>query len=259
MFKNFFVIDKKKLFFILSIVLIVALALALLLPLFMKATTVSASLKKVPIYRVDTNEKKIALTVNAAWDDTDTDAFLETFEKYNIKTTFFVVGEFASRCENAIVRINLKGHEIGTHSDTHADMAKLDEAGIKRELEVSSEKIEKITGKKPTLFRAPSGSYNNTVISTAEDMGYTCVQWDVDTVDWKGKTADEMLTRIMKKVKNGSIILLHLGAEHTKEALPKIIKALQTEGYQIVPVSELVYPKETSLIDSKGEQHKINK
>ncbi len=256
MFKNFFVIDKKKLFFVCSVILIAALTLALLLPLFMKAASVSASLKKVPIYRVDTDEKKISLTVNAAWEDTDTDAFLEIFEKYNVKTTFFVVGEFASRCENAIVRINSKGHEIGTHSDTHADMAKLDKDAIKRELQVSSEKIEKITGKKPTLFRAPSGSYNNTVISTAEDMGYTCIQWDVDTVDWKGKTADEMLKRVMKKAKNGSIILLHLGAEHTKEALPKIIKALQNEGYEIVPISELVYPKDSSYMDQNGTQHK---
>lgn len=255
MTKNFLIIDKKKLFLICSCVLAAALALSLIVPLFMKASSVSSSVKKIPIYNVDTTEKKVSLTINCAWEDDDLDDFLETFDKYNIKTTFFVVGEFAQRCENALVRINVKGHEIGTHSDTHADMTKLDEEKIKQELVNSSQKIEKITGKSPTLFRAPSGAYNNAVILTAESMGYTCIQWDVDTIDWKGKTADEMLKIVKKKTKNGSIILMHLGAEHSKEALKKIIKTLLDEDYKIVPISELVYPKDSSYIDSNGTQH----
>ncbi len=253
--KKFFVIDKKRLFLLCCCVLTTVLILAIIAPLFMKATLVSASGKLCPIYRVDTKEKKVALTVNAAWEDTDTDAFLEVFDYYDVKVTFFVVGEFAQRCENAVVRIHNKGHEIGTHSDTHADMAKLDEAGILRELSRSSEKIEKITGIFPALFRAPSGSYNNEVVNLAQNAGFEVIQWDTDTVDWKGKSADEILQRVQKKVKNGSIILTHLGAENTKKALPKIIKWLLDEGYEIVTVSELIYPKENAFVDSRGEQH----
>ncbi len=253
--QTFFIINKKKLFFVLSLSLIIVLALSLLVPLCMKATLVSASLKKCPIYRVDTNEKKVAITVNAAWEDTDTTAFLDIFDRYNIKATFFVVGEFAQRCENSVSRIHSKGHEIGTHSDTHADMAKLDETAIKNELIRSSDKIKRITGKAPTLFRPPSGSYNNTVITTAEELGYTCIQWDTDTVDWQGKTAEEMLEKVKKKTKHGSIILLHLGAENTKQALPQIIEYLLFEGYTITPVSELIYPPDTAFTDSLGEQH----
>lgn len=250
------IITKKKLFFIFSVVLIITMFFSVIVPLCMKASSVLNSLKKVPVYNVETNEKKIALTINCAWEDDDTDAFLQTLEKYNVKATFFVVGEFAQRCENAVLRISKKGHEIGTHSDTHADMTKLDANAITRELLNSSEKIEKITGIKPTLFRAPSGAYNNAVISTAEELGFVSVQWDVDTIDWKVKTTENMLKIIDKKTKNGSIILMHLGAEYSKEALPKIIKTLIENEYQLVTVSELLYPKDASYIDSNGTQHR---
>jgi peptidoglycan/xylan/chitin deacetylase (PgdA/CDA1 family) len=135
-------------------------------------------------------------------------------------------------------------------------MTKLTVDEITKELNNCKDKIQKTTGTAPTLFRAPSGSYNNTVISTAETLGYTCVQWDVDTIDWKGKTADQMVNIVKKKLKNGSIILTHLGAKHTKEALPKIIKAIKDEGYEIVPLSELIYPLDNSYTDSRGVQHK---
>jgi polysaccharide deacetylase family sporulation protein PdaB len=222
----------------------------------MKAAAVSSSLKKVPVYCVNTTQKKVALTVNAAWDDKELDDFLEIFKKQNIKTTFFVVGDFVKKHQNALVRITAGGHEIGSHSDTHPDMTKLTVDEITKELNNCKDKIQKTTGTAPTLFRAPSGAYNNTVISTAETLGYTCVQWDVDTIDWKGKTADQMVNIVKKKLKNGSIILTHLGAKNTKEALPKIIKTIKDGGYEIVPLSELIYPLDNSYTDSRGVQHK---
>lgn len=250
------VINRKKFTLILCLSLVAVMAICVLIPLAMKASAVSQSLKKVPVYCVDTNEKKVALTVNAAWSDDDLDDFLDIFERYKIKTTFFVVGDFVKKHQNALVRITAKGHEIGSHSDTHPDMAKLTAEGITKELNNCKEKILKSTGIDPTLFRAPSGSYNDTVITTAESLGYTCVQWSIDTVDWKGKTADEMVKKVKKNLKNGAIILTHLGAEHTKEALPKIIDAILAEGYEIVPISELIYPLDTSYTDSRGVQHK---
>ena len=183
-----FIIDRKKFTFILCLGLIAVIALCLIIPLSMKASAVFNENKKIPVYRVDTNEKKVALTVNAAWDDEDLDDFLKIFEKNNIKVTFFVVGDFVKSHENALVRINLAGHEIGSHSDTHPDMTKLTVDKIEKELKNCAEKISKVTGKTPNLFRAPSGAYNNTVVSTAGSLGYTCIQWDVDTIDTKVMT-----------------------------------------------------------------------
>lgn len=252
-----FVIDRKKFTLILCLGLIAVIAICVIIPLSMKAAAVFNENKKIPVYRVDINEKKVALTVNAAWDDEDLDDFLKIFEKNNVKVTFFVVGDFIKSHENALVRINSAGHEIGSHSDTHPDMTKLTANEIEKELRNCEEKIFKVTGKAVKLFRAPSGAYNNAVIETAENLGYTAVQWDVDTIDWKGKTADEMVNIVKKKLQNGSIILTHLGAENTKEALPKIIKTIKDAGYEIVPVSELVYPLNESYTDHSGVQHKL--
>lgn len=237
-----------------STLVIAAVVLSVLVPLIMKAATVAAPGKLYPIYRVDTAEKKVAFGINCAWEDTDTDAFLKILKEKNVRATFFVVGEFAARCENAVVRIHAAGHEIGNHSDTHPDMAKLSADAMKKEIESAGRKIEKITGEKPSLFRAPSGSYTSELVKTAQDLGYHCVQWDADTVDWKGLSATDMTDRVMKNLQNGSIVLLHLGAAHTLEALPQLIDRIREAGYEIVPVSELIYT-ENYYVDRQGVQH----
>ncbi len=238
-----------------STAIITAVVLSIIIPLIFKAATVTAPGKLYPIYRVDTDEKTVALGINCAWEDDDTDEFLNILKEKNVKATFFVTGEFVQRCENAVLRISNAGHEIGNHSDSHPDMQKLGEEQIKKEITSAERKIQKVTGVRPTLFRAPSGSYNTTLIQTANDMGYHCVQWDCDTVDWKGYTADEMIEKVMKKLQNGSILLLHLGAEHTVEALGKMIDEIQKQGYDVLPVSELIYT-ENYYVDRQGVQHK---
>lgn len=252
-----FVVLQKTAMMICSAVVITAVVLSVILPLIFKAATVTAPGKLYPVYRVDTNEKKVALGINCAWEDTDTESFLKTLEEKGIKATFFVTGEFVQRCENAVVQITKAGHEIGNHSDSHPDMSKLNETEITKELTSASNKIEKVTGIKPNLFRAPSGSYNTRLIQTANDLGYHCIQWDCDTVDWKGLTAQEMTQKVMKNLQNGSIVLLHLGAKHTNEALPMIIAAIKEKGYEIVPVSELIYT-ENYYVDRQGVQHRAN-
>ncbi len=238
-----------------STAVITAVVLSVIIPLIFKAATVTAPGKLYPIYRVDTDEKTVALGINCAWEDDDTDEFLRILKEKNVKATFFVTGEFVQRCENAVLRMSNAGHEIGNHSDSHPDMQKLSEENITKEITSAERKIQKVTGIKPTLFRAPSGSYNTTLIQTANDLGYHCVQWDCDTVDWKGYTADEMTEKVMKKLQNGSILLLHLGAEHTAEALPMLIDSIENAGYEIVPVSELIYT-ENYYVDRQGVQKK---
>ena len=252
-----FVVLQKTAMMICSAVVITAVVLSVVLPLIFKAATVATSGKLYPVYRVDTTEKKVALGINSAWEGADTDNFLNTLKQKNEKATFFVTGEFVQRCENAVVRISKAGHEIGNHSDSHPDMSTLNEQQITKELTSAGNKIEKATGIKPNLFRAPSGSYNTRLIQTANNLGYHAIQWDCDTVDWKGCTAKEMTQRVMKNLQNGSILLLHLGAEHTAEALPMIIDAIREKGYEIVPVSELIYT-ENYYVDRQGVQHRAN-
>ena len=145
------------------------------------------------------------------------------------------------------------GHELGTHSRTHSYMSKLSESEISDELKTSSDAIEKITGQKPTLFRAPYGDYDNLVIDTAKKVGLYTIQWDVDSLDWKNLSATEIALRVVNGVKSGSVILCHNNGLHTAEALPMIFSTLKNRGYQFVPIGELIY-KENYTIDLSGRQ-----
>ena len=134
-------------------------------------------------------------------------------------------------------------------------MTSLDANGIIAELNECSDKIERITGKRPKLLRAPYGDYNNTVISTLKQQGIYTIQWDVDSLDWKDLSATEITDRVLKSVKEGSIVLFHNAAKHTPEALSGILSSLQEKGYEIVPISELIY-YEGFTIDHTGKQIK---
>lgn len=223
-----------------------------------KDTMIQLPEKKLPIYCVDRNDKKIAISFDAAWGQTYTKEILDTLDKYNVKTTFFLVGFWVDKYPDMVKEISEKGHEIGNHSTTHPKMSLLSKQQIKEELETTSQKIEKITGKKPTVFRAPFGDYNNNLISTASELGYDTIQWDVDSLDWKEMGVEHVVDRVVKNVKDGSIILFHNNAKYVPGYLPLVLEKLKSQGYEIVPISELIY-KEDYSIDSSGRQKKIKK
>lgn len=209
--------------------------------------------RKLPIYSVDTEEKICALSFDAAWDDKDTDVLIEILNEHNVKTTFFVVGAWAEKYAVSVKKFADNGHEIMNHSDTHPHINQLSDKKIEEEITRCDDKIEAITQKRPHLFRGPYGEYNNNVLSIAEKLGHKTIQWDVDSLDWKGLTADMIVKRVTEKVKNGSIILLHNGAQNTAEALPQLLCDLKNEGYEFVTVSDLIY-KDNYYIDHTGMQ-----
>ena len=217
--------------------------------------TTSTVDKKIPIYNVQTNEKKIAFTINCAWTNDDIDQILEVLENNNVKLTFFIVGDWIDRYPESVKKIYEKGHEIGCHSDTHPHVSRLSKEKNLEEIQKCVEKIEKITGNRTNLYRAPYGEYNNTVINTAEENGYYTIQWNIDTLDYNGKTGTEMWSRIKDKLDNGSIILSHNGTKHTAESLDMLIKNIKNEGYEITKVSELIY-KDNYYINQNGTQIK---
>ena len=141
------------------------------------------STRLVPIYNVDTTEQKVAISFDAAWGADKTEQIIEVLNEYQVGATFFLVGFWVDDYSEIVKKIDENGYEIGTHSNTHPDMVKLDKSTMKSELEVSISKIKAITGKDVTLFRAPFGSYNNTLLETCSELGLKTIQWDVDTLD----------------------------------------------------------------------------
>lgn len=212
--------------------------------------------KKVPIYCVNTDEKKIAVSFDAAWGDQFTDGILDILDRYNVKTTFFLVGFWVDQYPDKVKEISRRGHEIGNHSSTHPKMTGLSPDKMAYELNATSDKIEKLTGKRPVLFRPPFGDYNNTLIEVADANGYKTVQWSVDSLDWKKIGSGKIAERVVRNINKGSIVLFHNNSDYVLEYLPNIIKKLQSEGYQIVPVGELIY-HENYYIDHTGKQFKV--
>lgn len=208
----------------------------------------------LPIYNVDRGEEKVcSLTFDAAWDDADTDRLIEILDRYNVKATFFMVGSWVEKYPESVKKFADRGHEIMNHSDTHPHIDRLSEQKVKEEINSCADKIEAVTGKRPTLFRGPYGEYNNTVIRAAQELGHRVLQWDVDSLDWKDLKTDDIVTRVLKRVQPGSVMLFHNGAKNTPEALPQIIEKLQAEGYKFLPATELLLPDPTT-IDHKGTQ-----
>ena len=252
-----FVINSKKVInylIMLFSILVIIICATLLTPQI--KTVLNIDTNNLPIYSVQTSEKKAAITFDCAWGADDIDSILGTLQKENVKVTFFMVGEWIKKYPGKVKSISKHGHDVANHSDTHSYLTQLSYDKVKKEIGKTNSDIFNLTGKKCTLFRAPYGDYNDKVVKAAAEEGQFTIQWDVDSLDWKDLDTQAICARIMSKVNNGSIILLHNDTKYTKDALPKIIKGLKEKGYTLVPVSELIY-KENYKIDYQGRQHKI--
>ncbi len=211
--------------------------------------------KELPIYSVETEEKKLAISFDAAWGDDYTLEILDILDKYNVKSTFFLVGFWVDKYPEHVKEIYNRGHDVGNHSTNHPYMTKLSDDEIEKELNITGDKIEKLIKEKPILFRPPFGDYNDRVINVCKDNGYYVIQWDVDSLDWKEMGVQPVVDRVTRNVRNGSIVLFHNNAKYVLEYLPIIIERLQREGYEIVPISQLIY-KENFYMDNTGRQIK---
>ncbi len=211
--------------------------------------------KELPIYSVETDEKKVALSFDAAWGNEDTQQILDILKEHNIHVTFFMTGGWVEKFPEDVKKIKEAGHDLANHSENHKNMSQLEDADCQTELLKVHEKVKKLTGVDMELFRPPYGDYDNHVIQNAKSCGYYTIQWDVDSLDWKDYGVDSIIKTVTehKNLRNGSIILMHNGAKYTAEALPKVIEGLKAKGYEIVPISELIY-KENYHLDVTGRQ-----
>lgn len=214
---------------------------------------VSASQRSLPVYSVERGDKCVSLSFDAAWGNEDTQTLIDILSAHGVKATFFVVGDWAEKYPESVKALAEAGNEVMNHSSDHAHFSSLSTEQILSDVSACNEKVAALTGVAPSLFRCPYGEYDDHVIQAVESLGMTAVQWDVDSLDWKGISASEITDRVLQNVRSGSIVLFHNAAIHTPEALPGIIEALQKEGYTIVPVSQLLLRGDTYQ-DNTGRQ-----
>lgn len=212
--------------------------------------------RELPIYSVATNDKIAAIGINCAWDDSGLDGLLAMLEKRQVKATFFMVGDWCEKYPDAAKKIAQAGHEIGSHSHTHPDMTTLGKEQILSQLAQSKTVIDQTCGTDITLFRPPSGAYNDLSIATAREAGWEVIQWSNDSLDWKGLSVDEISARVTGQAAPGDIMLFHLGKENMAPALERVVDTLSADGYRFLTVGEMVYP-EPYQIDHTGRQFHI--
>jgi len=221
-----------------------------------KVVAVFEQKQDLPIYLVKCDRKKASITFDCAWGADDIPEIVNTLKEYNVRASFFFVGTWAEQYPDMVKLISDNGHDIANHSYAHLRMGAIDSGRIRTEIIKCDEVLKSITGKKPELFRAPYGDYNNNVVRIARELNEYTIQWDVDSLDWKpGITPEQIMNRVLNKVNNGSIILFHNDTPHTAKILPSIISALQNKGFELVPVSELIM-RENYEINFEGRQIK---
>lgn len=210
--------------------------------------------RKIPVYCVATEEKVVALTFDAAWGADKTRGIITELERHNADATFFLVGFWISKYPDEVKYINERGFEIGNHSNNHLNMSQLSQSVIEKEITTVNSQIFDLTGKTPVYFRPPFGDYDNEVVETVESLDMVAVQWSVDSLDWKGLSGAEIADRVLKRVHNGAIILFHNNSDHILDALPIILAKLNSEGYKMVSLDELVLTSDY-YVDSQGKQY----
>ena len=221
---------------------IVLLAIAVFFFTISSVIYVNAYHRLKPIYDVPVKEKVVALTFDISWGNQTPEPVIEILKKNGVRSTFFLSGPWTRQYPEIPQRIKKDGHEIASHGYRHINLSTLSRTEIKEEITKAHEAIKEVTGTTPHLIRTPNGDYNDEVIKAARECGYQVIQWSVDSLDWMNPGAATISERVIKRVKPGSIILMHASdtCKQTTEALPVILEELKKQGYKFVTVSELI-------------------
>lgn len=200
----------------------------------------------IVFYKGDSNKKRAALTFDDGPDNFYTPKILDILRQKGVKATFFIVGKQAQRFPEMVQRIVNEGHAIGNHSWDHPRLPTLSADKVRQEAQSTETEIQRITGRRTDLFRPPYGLTTPEDIRILHDLGFRVIDWSVDTTDWKGESANTILSLVNKEISPGGIILQHCMAGRqgelngTIEALPRIIDDLRGKGYEFVTVPTLL-------------------
>ncbi len=196
-------------------------------------------LEPAPIFRGNSQKKMVALTVNVAWGNEYLPAMIKTLQKTDAQATFFLEGKWTKNNPNLAKMIVEEGYEVGNHSYSHPDMSILSNLQNQEQLEKTNTIIEAVTKQKVKWFAPPSGSWNDSVVKLAKEMGMETILWTADTIDWQKPSPRTIISRVVQKAENGTIVLMH-PTKPTAEALEIMIKELQAKGFEVVDISTLL-------------------
>ena len=223
-------------FFATGVFLTISILSGVLQPVF---SNTQLSGKPQPIFHGNITEPKVAFACNVFWGEEFLPEMLKTFDDNNIKITFFIGGSWGKRFPNVVTELSTRGHELGNHTYSHPHPNTLSKDKNKEQILRAEELISQLTQMKTILYAPPYGEYNDTVLSAAAELGYTTIMWSIDTIDWQRPPTEVIINRVMKKIDNGAIILIH-PTENTAKSLPELIRQIKSKGYTISTVSDII-------------------
>ncbi|MBD0384917.1 polysaccharide deacetylase family sporulation protein PdaB [Paenibacillus sedimenti] len=195
------------------------------------------------IYSVQTEKKVIALTFDISWGDKRAEPILKVLESKGVKdATFFLSSPWSKSHPEIVDHIKKAGFEIGSHGNKHDNYSTFSDEEIRKQISIAHGILTELVGKEPNLIRMPNGDFDKRVLRIADELGYSVVQWDTDSLDWMNIGTDKIIDRVVSKAHPGDIVLMHASdsCQQTHEALPVIIDQLRAKGYEFVTVSELL-------------------
>lgn len=196
-----------------------------------------------PVVRHGPKDKKwIALTFDDNYQGSNATKTIAALKKYDVPATFFVIGHYVDLGPDLAREIAAAGFEVGDHTRSHADCASLSKRALRIEIGNGTDHYRDLTGA-PTvpLFRPPGGFLDDKTCEVAAEKGFEyVVMWDVDTNDWRGRNAAEIVETVMGNAHNGAIVLMHMAAKHTAEAIPEIVTRLRGAGYELVTLTTML-------------------
>jgi probable sporulation protein (polysaccharide deacetylase family) len=192
-----------------------------------------------PIYRGHPDKPMVSFIINVAWGNEYLSEMLATLKKHQVSVSFFLEGNWVKNNPDIAKMIVTAGHEVGNHSYTHPDMKRLTAAQTREQMIKTNEVIEAATGKKSNWFAPPSGSYREETINIAAELNMKTVMWTVDTIDWQKPSPEALINRVISKIDNGAMVLMH-PTESTAKSLDRLITLIKKRNLQISTVSDLM-------------------
>lgn len=215
------------------------LAIAMLSGLLQPILSAGISGKPQPVFQGNAAEPKVAIACNVFWGEEFLPDMLNVLDANDVKVTFFIGGSWAKRYPDILKDLAERGHELGNHTYSHPHPNALSKEKNKEQILKTQELVSQITGATTSLYAPPYGEYNDTVLLAAHELGYITTMWSIDTIDWQRPPVETIKSRVLKKLHNGAIILIH-PTEPTAKALPQLIKEIKNQGYQITTVSDII-------------------
>jgi len=192
-----------------------------------------------PIYKGHPDKPMVSFIINVAWGNEYLSDMLATLKKHHVTTSFFLEGNWVKKNPELAKMIVSAGHEVGNHSYSHPDMKLLTASQARLEMEKTNEVIKAATGVNCKWFAPPSGSYRDETVRVADELKMKTVMWTVDTIDWQKPTPETLINRVISKINNGSMVLMHPTAA-TAKSLDRLITLIQEKNLKIGTVTELM-------------------